>query len=66
MPPGAAGAQRRAPLSRGGEAGYLIATMAILFLIVFVDLLGFGIVIPLLPFYAEHFGAGPAAARTRR
>jgi DHA1 family tetracycline resistance protein-like MFS transporter len=36
--------------------------MAILFLIVFVDLLGFGIVIPLLPFYAEHFGAGPAAA----
>ncbi|MFO1058685.1 MAG: MFS transporter [Dongiaceae bacterium] len=36
--------------------------MAVLFLIVFVDLLGFGIVIPLLPFYAEHFGAGPAAA----
>jgi MFS family permease len=36
--------------------------MAVLFLIVFIDLLGFGIIIPLLPFYAEHFGAGPAVA----
>lgn len=33
--------------------------MAILFLIVFVDLVGFGLVIPLLPFYAERFGASP-------
>ena len=33
--------------------------MPVLFLIVFVDLVGFGIVIPLLPYYAEHFGAGP-------
>lgn len=32
----------------------------ILFLIVFIDLVGFGIVIPLLPFYAEHFQATPA------
>ncbi len=32
--------------------------MAILFLIVFIDLLGFGLVIPLLPFYGLHFGAG--------
>jgi MFS transporter, DHA1 family, tetracycline resistance protein len=31
--------------------------MPILFLIVFVDLVGFGLVIPLLPFYAERFGA---------
>jgi MFS transporter, DHA1 family, tetracycline resistance protein len=30
-----------------------------LFLIVFIDLLGFGIIIPLLPFYAEHFHADP-------
>ncbi len=30
-------------------------------LIVFVDVLGFTIVIPLLPFYAEHLGATPAA-----
>lgn len=33
--------------------------MFILFLIVFIDLVGFGIVIPLLPFYGEHFQAGP-------
>jgi DHA1 family tetracycline resistance protein-like MFS transporter len=31
-----------------------------LFLIVFVDLVGFGLIIPLLPFYAEHFQARPA------
>jgi MFS transporter, DHA1 family, tetracycline resistance protein len=29
----------------------------IIFFTVFIDLLGFGIIIPLLPFYAEHFGA---------
>lgn len=34
--------------------------MLILFLIVFIDLVGFGIIIPLLPFYAEHFQASPA------
>lgn len=33
--------------------------MLILFLIVFIDLVGFGIIIPLTPFYAEHFGASP-------
>lgn len=31
----------------------------IIFLIVFVNLLGFGIIMPLLPYYAEAFGAGP-------
>ncbi len=34
--------------------------MPVLFLIVFVDLVGFGVIIPLLPFYGEHFGASPA------
>ena len=33
--------------------------MPTLFLIVFVDLVGFGLVIPLLPFYAERFQASP-------
>jgi len=31
--------------------------MSILFLTVFVDLIGFGIILPLLPFYADRFGA---------
>jgi DHA1 family tetracycline resistance protein-like MFS transporter len=34
--------------------------MAILFLIVFIDLVGFGVIIPLLPFYGVHFGASAA------
>lgn len=33
-----------------------MSPLAIVFLTVFVDLLGFGIIIPLLPFYAERFG----------
>jgi DHA1 family tetracycline resistance protein-like MFS transporter len=35
--------------------------LATLFLIVFTDLVGFGIVIPLLPLYAEHFRPAPWA-----
>jgi len=34
---------------------YLIS----IFLIVFIDLLGFSLILPLLPFYAETFGADP-------
>ena len=30
-----------------------------LFLIVLVDLIGFGLYIPLLPFYAEYYQASP-------
>ncbi len=33
--------------------------MLVLFLTVFIDIIGFGIIIPLLPFYAENFGASP-------
>mgnify|MGYP001453921236 CR=1 FL=1 len=33
--------------------------MYALFLVVFSNLLGFGIIIPLLPYYAENFGANP-------
>lgn len=33
--------------------------MFVLFLVVVIDLIGFGIIIPLLPFYAEHFQASP-------
>src|SRR5260221_253105 len=35
--------------------------MVILFAIVVIDLIGFGLVIPLLPFYGERFGASPFA-----
>ena len=31
----------------------------VLFVIVVVNLIGFGIVIPLLPFYGQHYGATP-------
>jgi multidrug resistance protein len=34
-----------------------VSPLLIIFVTVFIDLLGFGIIIPLLPFYAEHFGA---------
>lgn len=34
------------------------APLLIIFVTVFIDLLGFGIVLPLLPRYGEHFGAG--------
>ncbi|MCH7865219.1 MAG: MFS transporter, partial [Proteobacteria bacterium] len=33
--------------------------MLILFFIVFIDLVGFGIIIPLLPFYGEYYQATP-------
>jgi DHA1 family tetracycline resistance protein-like MFS transporter len=35
--------------------------LAVLFLTIFVNLVGFGIIIPLLPFYAQTFGASPLA-----
>ena len=33
---------------------------ALVFMTIFLDLLGFGIIIPIQPFYAEQFGASPA------
>lgn len=33
-----------------------------IFIIVFVDLLGFGLILPLLPFYAQEYGASPSLA----
>lgn len=34
-----------------------MSPLVVIFVTVFIDLLGFGIIIPLLPFYAQHFGA---------
>ncbi|KPK63170.1 MAG: hypothetical protein AMS21_06870 [Gemmatimonas sp. SG8_38_2] len=36
-----------------------MSRLTIIFLTVFIDLIGFGIVLPLLPFYATDFGADP-------
>ncbi len=33
------------------------SALAVVYLTVFIDLLGFGIILPLLPFYAQQFGA---------
>jgi DHA1 family tetracycline resistance protein-like MFS transporter len=35
--------------------------LVVIFLTIFVNLVGFGIIVPLLPFYAETFGASPLA-----
>jgi len=51
--------------------------LLVIFLTIFVNLIGFGIIIPLLPFYAETFGASrsrsaccsrpfPSASSSRR
>ncbi|MGD2217383.1 MAG: MFS transporter [Gemmatimonadales bacterium] len=37
-----------------------MSRLTIIFLTIFVDLIGFGIVLPLLPFYAQEFGASPS------
>jgi MFS family permease len=39
----------------GGARGAL----GVIFFTVFLDLVGFGMILPLLPFYAEHFDASP-------
>ena len=70
--PGAAGAE-----TRGGEPGDGRAAgpgegrgrgdpptrfaLGLVFLTVVIDLVGFGIVLPLIPFYASELGAGPTA-----
>ena len=36
-----------------------MSPLALIFLTVFIDLVGFGIIIPVLPLYAEHFHATP-------
>src|SRR5213075_2493227 len=46
--------------SRKGAESYQIMkkpSLLIIFLTVFIDLIGFGIVMPLLPLYSEKFGA---------
>ncbi|HYT73089.1 MAG TPA: hypothetical protein VEK78_17010, partial [Gemmatimonadales bacterium] len=42
----------RAPAAAPGGS-----RLGIIFLTVFVDLVGFGIILPILPYYAQRFGA---------
>ncbi|PYV10190.1 MAG: tetracycline resistance MFS efflux pump [Acidobacteria bacterium] len=51
----AAGLARGQVLSDGAERNR--SPLAIIFFTVFIDLVGFGIVLPLLPYYAETYGA---------
>jgi DHA1 family tetracycline resistance protein-like MFS transporter len=46
-------------LVRGKPGAISPTQMPVLFLIVLIDLIGFGLVIPLLPFYAERYAASP-------
>ena len=46
------------PVVQGGVAPRQMSLLLIVFLVVFVDLLGFGIVLPLMPVYAKQFTAG--------
>ena len=52
------------PASRPGDQGSQVppsrGSLAVIFLTVFIDLLGFGIVLPLLPIYADIFGTDPS------
>jgi MFS transporter, DHA1 family, tetracycline resistance protein len=52
----------RPRLARGRTTAGGRSPLAVVFATVFLDLVGFGIVIPLLPLYAQRFGAGPVAA----
>ena len=46
--------------ARGGRgAGFLLSPLGIVFTTVVIDLVGFGIVLPILPLWAETFGASP-------
>jgi MFS transporter, DHA1 family, tetracycline resistance protein len=47
----------RAPVDKSDPKYKMHMALGLMFLTVFIDLIGFGIIIPLLPLYAERFGA---------
>jgi multidrug resistance protein len=53
-------ASARARLHEGGMTTPPSGALRVAFVTLFLDLLGFGIIIPIAPFYAESFGAAPA------
>ena len=44
-----------------GHTRWGLSPTLVIFMTIFIDITGFGMIIPLLPFYAETFQAGPAA-----
>lgn len=48
------------PSSGAAAGGFFKGPLGVVFLTVFLDLVGFGILIPISPFYAESFGARPS------
>src|SRR5262249_29764443 len=53
-------ARARPPRPSGREGKPVVTRpLVVIFLTILVNLVGFGIIIPLLPFYAETFGASP-------
>jgi len=46
-------------LTEPADEKFFTRPLLIIFLTIFIDLLGFGMVIPLLPFYAKDFNASP-------
>ena len=49
---------RETPYGARGPA-FLLSPLGIVFTTVVIDLVGFGIVLPILPLWAETFGASP-------
>ena len=47
-------AQTPTPEPASSEDRFFTAPLIVIFVIVFIDLVGFGMIIPILPFYAEH------------
>ncbi len=43
------------------ERGYKLNPILVIVITVFIDMIGYGIIIPLLPFYAETFQTGPTS-----
>jgi MFS transporter, DHA1 family, tetracycline resistance protein len=51
--------QGDAPRAAGRGPSFLLSPLGIVFTTVVIDLVGFGIVLPILPLWAEGFGASP-------
>ena len=46
-------------LKRQRNIGFFNSPLSVIFITVFIDLIGFGIMIPILPYYVEAYGGTP-------